>query len=150
MNVGKVCTRTVATIRPSDSVLDAARAMRQHHVGNLVVVAERGGKSIPTGIITDRDLVVNVLATEAKRLEALSISEVVTPTVVTARESDEVADVLAKMTEHMVRRIPVVDDDGGLVGIFTLDDMLQLLSHDVASIAALVRMQRRREANWSV
>ncbi len=150
MNVGKVCTRNVATITPSESVVDAARAMRKHHVGNLVVVSEREGQLVPVGIVTDRDLVVNVIATDAKRLLSLSIGEVVTGTVVTARETDEVADVLAKMTEHMIRRIPVLDEAGALVGIFTLDDLLQLLSRDVAGIAALVRMQRKRESNWRV
>lgn len=150
MNVGKVCTRKVATISPQDSVVDAARAMRKHHVGNLVVVTERDGHSVPTGIITDRDLVVGVIATEAHRLLALSISEIVTGPVITARDDEEVAEVLAKMTEHMIRRIPIVDEHGALVGIFTLDDMLQILAGDVGSIAALVRMQRRRESNWQV
>src|SRR5690242_8806327 len=62
MPVGEICTREVVIVKRNDSVLEAAKLMRQHHVGDVVVIEERGGVRVPVGIVTDRDLVVEILA----------------------------------------------------------------------------------------
>ncbi len=143
MDVGKVCTREVETIRKSDSVLEAARRMRERHVGDLVVLDGTGGG--PAGVLTDRDIVIGVLAQDVTHISRLSVGDVVTAEVVVAKETDEVADVLERMQKEGVRRVPVVDDKGLLVGIFALDDAVRLLGSELSSVASLITGQRERE-----
>ncbi len=144
MLVGKHCTRNVITIRKPESVVEAARRMRQYHVGDLVVV--EGERDIPIGVLTDRDLVVSVLANDVEHLTKLDVGDVLTHEVMVAREDEDVSDVLYRMQKRGVRRVPVVDRAGALTGIFTLDDVLGLLADDMASVFALVKRQRQREA----
>ena len=144
MLVGKHCTRNVITIRKPESVVEAARRMRQYHVGDLVVV--EGERDIPIGVLTDRDLVVSVLANDVEHLTKLDVGDVLTHEVMVAREDEDVSDVLYRMQKRGVRRVPVVDRAGALTGIFTLDDVLGLLADEMASVFALVKRQRQREA----
>jgi CBS domain-containing protein len=142
MLVGKNCRRDVVTIAKTQSVVEAARQMRQHHVGDLVVVDDGGA---PVGLLTDRDLVVGVLAREADRIAQLLVGDVLTEEVLLAREGDDVSEVLRHMQHKRVRRVPVVDARGVLVGILTLDDILGLVSGDLASVALLVKSQGLHE-----
>jgi CBS domain-containing protein len=116
--------------------------MRQHHVGDLVVVDDGGA---PVGVLTDRDLVVCVLAREADRIAQLQVCDVLTDEVLLARESEDVSEVLRRMQRERVRRVPVVDEAGVLVGILTLDDILGVVSGDLANVAHLVRSQGEHE-----
>jgi CBS domain-containing protein len=143
MLVGKHCTRNVITIRKSETVVEAARCMRRYHVGDLVVVD--GERDIPIGVLTDRDLVVSILAKDVEHLTQLEVGDVVTHEVMVAREDEDVSDVLHRMQKKGVRRVPVVDALGVLTGIFTLDDVLGLLADDMATVFALVKRQRQRE-----
>lgn len=143
MLVGKHCTRNVITIRKSESVVEAAQRMRQYHVGDLVVV--EGERDIPVGVLTDRDLVVGILAKDLDHLAKLEVGDVVIHEVMVAREDEDVSDVLHRMQKRGVRRVPVVDRAGALSGIFTLDDILGLLADDMATVFALVKRQRQRE-----
>jgi CBS domain-containing protein len=142
MLVGKNCRRDVVTIRSAQSVVEAARQMRQHHVGDLVVVDDGGA---PVGVLTDRDLVVCVLAREADRIAQLQVGDVLTDEVLLARESEDVSEVLRHMQRERVRRVPVVDEGGVLVGILTLDDILGVVSGDLANVAHLVKSQGEHE-----
>jgi CBS domain-containing protein len=117
--------------------------MRDQHVGDLVVVEDE--RDVPLGLLTDRDLVVGILAKDVEHLSQLEVGDVLTQELVIAREDEDVSDVLHKMTSTGVRRIPVVDRSGSLLGIFTLDDILGLVADDMASVAALVKRQRRIE-----
>ncbi len=143
MLVGKHCRRDVVTIRKSQSVVEAARRMREFHVGDLVVV--EGERDIPVGVLTDRDLVVGVLAGEADRIAKLEVGDVLTEEAVVARHDEEISDVLRRMQRKSVRRVPVVDGAGSLIGIFTLDDGLALVAGDLATSAGLVKHQREHE-----
>jgi CBS domain-containing protein len=143
MNVGRICKKNVATIRKGQSIVEAARRMRKHHVGDLVVV--EGDRDVPVGILTDRDIVVGVLARDPEHLMSLEVGDVLTEEVLTAREDEDVTDLLQRMKQSGIRRAPVVNYAGALTGIFTLDDILGLLSSDLASVAALVARQRARE-----
>lgn len=145
MNVGRICTRQVATISKDQSVLEAARRMRDEHVGDLVVLDEQQGRRVPVGILTDRDIVVGLLAKDADQLGRLDVGDVLTHELSAVRESDDVEDVLDQMRRKGVRRMPVVDDGGELWGIFTVDDMLGLLSEDLMSVVLLISKGRRRE-----
>jgi CBS domain-containing protein len=145
MAVGEICSRVVVFARRGETLREAARVMREHHVGALVVVEERGGVRVPVGMLTDRDIVV---AAVAKGLDAdgLRVEEVMTTDLATAAETDGVSDCIARMRARGVRRMPVVDGRGGLVGIVTADDFLDLLAEELSALARMVVSEQRREA----
>jgi CBS domain-containing protein len=145
MNIGEICTRTVSRIDRKASLVDAARQMREEHVGDLVVVEQRGGRAIPVGVLTDRDIVVGVLAKDADHLRTLEAGDVVMGTLVTATEDEDLEPVLHRMRLFGVRRIPVVDGHGAVTGLLSIDDILPALSDEVAELAFLVSRQADRE-----
>ena len=134
MSVGKVCVRTVATARPEESVTAAAKRMRQYNVGSLVVV---DGKQ-PVGIVTDRDLVVRALAADGVP-GARTVRTVMSSNLVCVPEQAPLEDAMNLMRGYQIRRLVVVNATGKLVGIFALDDMLEILGEEQAAIAGLLR-----------
>lgn len=126
-------------------MVDAAQLMRKHHVGDLVVVEEKDGRKHPVGIVTDRDIVVEVVAAGVDP-EALKVGDIMGQEVATVRESEGLFEALRYMRDKGVRRMPVVDREGGLVGILTLDDLLGLLAEEMTELAKLVSHERQREA----
>jgi len=145
MAVGEICNREVVIAEKALSVVDAAQLMRKHHVGDLVVVEEKDGRRHPVGIVTDRDIVVEVVAAEVNP-DALKVGDIMAPEVATVRESEGLFEALRYMRDKGVRRMPVVDREGGLVGILTLDDLLSLLAEEMTELAKLVSHERQREA----
>jgi predicted transcriptional regulator len=145
MAVGELCNREVVVTEKTLSVVDAAQLMRKHHVGDLVVVEEKDGRKHPVGIVTDRDIVVEVVAAGVTP-EALNVGDIMGPEVATVRESEGLFEALRYMRDKGVRRMPVVDSTGGLVGILTLDDLLSLLAEEMTELAKLVSHERQREA----
>ena len=145
MAVGEICNREVVFTEKALSVVDAAQLMRMHHVGDLVVVEEKDGRKHPVGIVTDRDIVVEVVAAEVNP-DALKVGDIMGPEVATVRESAGLFEALRYMRDKGVRRMPVVDREGGLVGILTLDDLLSLLAEEMSELAKLVSHERQREA----
>jgi CBS domain-containing protein len=145
MAVGEICNREVVIAEKSMSVVDAAQLMRSHHVGDLVVVEEQGGRKHSVGILTDRDIVVEVVAAGVNP-DALKVGDIMGPEVATVRESEGLFEALRYVRNKGVRRMPVVDSMGGLVGILTLDDLLGLLAEELTELAKLVSHERQREA----
>jgi CBS domain-containing protein len=145
VNVGAVCTREVVTARGGDTVLEIAKLMRTHHVGAIVIVQTSDEASVPTGILTDRDIVVEGVVQAHDRLAELVADDLVTRELVTVREHDTVDDALVRMRAHGVRRVPVIDDNGRLVGILALDDLLELFGDQLASITALILREQQTE-----
>jgi CBS domain-containing protein len=148
MKVGQICSRDVSWVSRNAKVLDAARRMKAEHVGDLVVVDERDGAVRPAGILTDRDVVVGILADDGEFVSALLVGDVIREDapVVTATEDEDLADVLKRMRSFGVRRMPVVDEEGALVGILSIDDAIAALAEEIDQIASLVSHQARREA----
>lgn len=146
MNVGNICSHTVVLVSPTTRVLDAARQMREAHVGALVVVEQEEGRTVPVGMLTDRDLVVTVLATDVTPLASLLVGDVLTRGVVTAGSNEDAMVVARRMKHHGVRRMPVVDEGGELCGVVTVDDLIAAVSAELAQIASLVSHQHQREA----
>jgi CBS domain-containing protein len=117
--------------------------MRDEHIGSLVVVAEGGDhRTVPVAVLTDRDIVVGVVATDLDDLKRLDVGDVTTTDLVTATEDEDLHAVLRRMRSFAVRRVPVVDDKGDLVGILSLDDILDAMAEDMAEIAKIVTDQR--------
>jgi CBS domain-containing protein len=144
LSAGEVCTRIVATVFRGSLLSEAARLMRDQHVGCLVVVEQADPGRVVVGILTDRDIVVSVVA---KDLDArlLSVGEAMAINVVTAREQDSVIDVVELMRRKGVRRIPVTGPQGVLVGLVALDDLLQVLAAEMQALAGAIGSERQRE-----
>jgi CBS domain-containing protein len=150
MTVGDICNRNVVVAPPGELVTDAAKRMRTSHVGALVVVQRRNGRHVPVGIVTDRDIVISVVAGDPVHMHALLLSDVMSADLFTAREQDTVEDGLRKMQEHGVRRLPIVDEGGGLVGILTLDDVLRYLTAQQSELVALVAREQQHERQYRI
>lgn len=144
MSVGEICNREVVIAERNLSVAEAARLMRSYHVGDLVVVEKSDGCNRAVGIVTDRDIVVEVMATGVAP-DSLTVGEIMGQELVTAQESDGVFEAMRHMRDKGVRRMPVVDRAGGLVGILTLDDLLTLLAEEMTELAKLVSREQHRE-----
>jgi CBS domain-containing protein len=144
MQAGDVCNREVIVIQADESVQVAAELMRRHHVGDVVLYREEGGRRIPTGIVTDRDLVVEVLVPGLDPT-ALAVRDIVTSPLSVARTDDSLFDALERMRSKAVRRLPVVDADGALAGILTMDDVIGLFTEMQVRLWAVVERQRERE-----
>lgn len=144
MPIGEICNRDTVIVKRDDTALEAAKLMRQHHVGDVIVVEERDGVTVPVGIVTDRDLVVEIMATELDP-DVITVGDIMEQELVTVNESVGVFEAIQYMRSKTVRRLPVVDKDNALVGILTLDDLLELLSEELLAISKLVSYQRQRE-----
>lgn len=144
MPISEICNREVVVVQCNDTILEAARLMRQHHVGDVLVVEDRGGVRTPVGIVTDRDLVVEIMAPELDQM-VITVGDIMAPDLVTVKENTGVFEAIQYMRAKGVRRLPVVDDSGGLVGILTLDDLLELLAEELLALAKLVRHEQKKE-----
>lgn len=146
MDVASTCRRHVVTATPTDSLVALAQKMREYHVGCLVVVEEEGGQSRPLGIVTDRDLVVLVLARELDSTNSsVTAADLMAQPLVTVRANANMLDALNLMHDAGVRRLPVVDDDGGLVGMLALDDALAALAGHLRLLAQVAGAEQRHE-----
>ena len=144
MNISEVCTRVVVTA-PSDlSVADAAVLMRTHHVGNVIIVKEAAGTVIPLGIVTDRDIVVEVVAGKVDP-SAVTVGEIMRQMLVTVRETAGAYEALERMRYEGIRRMPVVDENGALIGIVPLDDLLEIVAEEMDKMAKLISREQLRE-----
>jgi CBS domain-containing protein len=144
MTVGELCNREVIVVNRDASVREAARLMRSLHVGDLVVVEERNDIRFPVGILTDRDLVVEIVAKEVD-LDALSVGDVMAYELVTAKEEDETMETIERMRAKGIRRLPVVNEGGGLVGILTVDDLIDFLADQLNNVVKLISREQKRE-----
>ena len=150
MTVGDICNRDVVVAPKTETIVDAAKRMRTSHVGDLVVVDIRGGQHVPVGIMTDRDIVISVVAGDPDHVNYLLVSDVMSSDLITAGEHDDIESALKKMHEHGVRRLPIVDGEGTLVGILTLDDVLQYLTAQQSELVALVAREQQQERRYRV
>jgi CBS domain-containing protein len=144
MPIREICNREVVIVQPNSTILEAARLMRQHHVGDVVVVGDRGGVRVPVGIVTDRDLVVEIMAPELDQT-AITVGDIMVPELAMVKENTGVFEAIQYMRAKGVRRLPVVDGSGGLVGILTLDDLLELLAEELLALAKLVKHEQKKE-----
>ena len=144
MNAGEICNREVVVAEPDMNLVQAAQLMRQYHVGSLVVCTRQGTARVPVGMVTDRDLTVAVLAKEVDP-RALRFADVMPRELFTVREEDTMTEVLRVLRGRGVRRVPVVDGDGVLVGILTLDDLLDIAAEQLNDIVAAIRRQQKQE-----
>jgi CBS domain-containing protein len=145
MLIGNVCTQQVVCTHRNATATEAAQLMRQFHVGTLVVADGEQDSVVPVGLVTDRDIVVSVVAPQIDA-DSVLVGEIMNPTLITAHEDDDVYDTIQKMGLKGIRRLPVVDPHGKLVGIVSEDDLLEQLSREMAALATISQRQQAKEA----
>ncbi len=143
MTIGQICNRDTVIVRKDDSIAAAAQLMREFHVGSVVVVEEAEGAK-PIGILTDRDLVVEVLAAELGP-ETVSVGDIMSYELATAQEDDDLWSTLQRMRAKGVRRMPVVNRLGALVGIVSSDDLLEFLVGELGQLVKVFSKEQERE-----
>ncbi|AUV81660.1 cbs domain containing protein [Salinigranum rubrum] len=134
MGIGDIARRDVVTVDLEATLTDVAHVMRSERVGSVVVV---DGKGTVAGLLTDRDLVVSGLA-EGRRPDECLANDILSTNVFSVAPDTDVVDVVRRMREQGVRRVPVMRD-GDLVGIVTLDDLLVHLVEELDCLVSVVR-----------
>ena len=141
---GDLCSRDVVTASRATALNEAARQLRQRHVGCLVIVDETAEGRIVVGMLTDRDIVTAVVAKEVSPL-ILRVADVMSEDVATVNETASLHDALALMRHRRVRRMPVVEASGMLVGLLSTDDLTRMLAGELQSLAEVLGGQRQLE-----
>jgi len=147
MHIKDICSRVVVVAETSTDLREAARLMRDHHVGALVVVDGSDGGRRPIGIVTDRDIVVAVVAAAEVQPEKLTVGDVMSADLVVAGEDVGVFEAVDLMQDRGARRLPVVDAEGHLVGIITLDDVLRMVAGELTALAIAAQRSFSREVH---
>ena len=144
MTAGELCTRETVIIYENENIIEAAKLMKKFHVGDLVVVEESEDGRIPIGIVTDRDIVVEVVAFEANPSDIL-VKDIMSKDLLIAKEKDDIYEVLERMKDKGVKRVPVVDIYGYLVGILSSDDILELISEELNDLVKILYKEVEKE-----
>lgn len=134
MNVDRIMSRDVASVPKKASLIDAAKLMSEEGVGCVLVL---DAEEKPLGILTDRDLVVRGVAKEHVASET-SVESVMSAHPFTARLGDPIMIVARKMADKGIRRVPVVDDKGAVVGMVSVDDLLTVFISELSNVAAAI------------
>lgn len=141
MSLRPIMTKEITSLPPEASALDAAKFMHEMGVG-CVIVAGEGDK--PVGIVTDRDIMSKVII-EEKNPKTVKLKDIMTSPAVTVSEDKHIFDVTKLMSVHGVRRFPVVDKNGKLIGVLALDDILILIGREMHEIATALRVELHKD-----
>jgi CBS domain-containing protein len=144
MTIGQICNREVVSAARDTTVQAAAKLMRHHHVGTVVVVDATEEGRVPVGIVTDRDIVIEVCAVDLSQ-NVITVDDIMAPELVTVSEDEGLLETVEIMRSKGVRRLPVVDKDGRLAGIVSVDDMLDVLTEQMAEMARILGREREHE-----
>jgi signal-transduction protein with cAMP-binding, CBS, and nucleotidyltransferase domain len=135
MTVLECCRMDVVTASPDAKVSDVAGLMSDSNVGCVVIT---GGDDCPVGIVTDRDIVVRVVA-GGRDPKKTAISEVMTRDPVVVEDGTGLFEAMQFLRDEGVRRLPIVDCDGKLAGIITTDDIIRLIGQEMQYIGDVIR-----------
>lgn len=146
MCVGDICRREVVTITPDADLSDAAALMRAKHVGMLVVVGSTADHAdrVVQGVLTDRDIVITVIGRDAEA-KGLKVMDVMTRNPLLIAEGTAVAAALRLMRMDGVRRVPVVGAHNELIGVMSIDDVLDVVADQLTAISGAIRGEQARE-----
>lgn len=143
MSVIRYCNPDVVFITAQNTIQEAVELMHYRHVGALVV-EQRPEGNIPIGMLTDRDIVIEVLA-EGVSIDSVTVGDIMSSELKTVSEDEEVAGAIRLMCRLGVRRLPVVDAKNTLRGLITLDDLIRLEAEKIADLAGLIGREQRQE-----
>ncbi|MES3022657.1 MAG: CBS domain-containing protein [Pseudomonadota bacterium] len=144
MRIGEICTVQTIHCTRDETVQGAALLMRKHHVGDVVVVDQPDGELIPVGIVTDRDIVVSVIALGLDPASLL-VDDIMSDDLLTTSENDDVYETIERMRFRGIRRVPVVNTAGNLTGIVSVDDLLEFLAEEMGELSRISAHQQSRE-----
>lgn len=138
MSLERFCRKEIAAVQVDETLVDAAREMREKHVGAVVVL---DGSRRPVGMLTDRDIVCRVVA-EGRDPQLVSVKSTMSGDLVTVRRDETIDQVAFSMRDHGVRRVPIVDGEGKLAGLVAFDDLVVLLSAELGQTVAALQANR--------
>ena len=144
MRIGEICTTQAISCKRDETVQGAALMMRKHHVGDVVVVEQPDSERVPVGILTDRDIVVSVIALGLDPASLL-VGDIISDELLTCSEADDVYETIERMRLRGIRRVPVVNSHGGLSGIVSADDLLGFLAEEMTELARIGPHQQAHE-----
>lgn len=144
MDLGSLCHRAIVSVDRSATVQQAAALMREHHVGSVVITETQDEGHRVCGLVTDRDLAIEVMARGGDGSLG-RISQLATGKLVGAPMRASLDDAIALMQTHGVRRLLVHDDDGGLIGLISFDDVLRACADRLNALADVLRKGIERE-----
>ena len=142
MRAADVCKIPAICAKRDATLTEIARLMRENHVGCVVIVDDAPR---PVGIVTDRDIVVEVVATGVDH-RGIAAGEIMTTPLVVADADEDALGALRIMRLRGIRRLPVVDKDGFLIGITTLDDLLDIAGDAFYDIVGAINSERSLES----
>jgi signal-transduction protein with cAMP-binding, CBS, and nucleotidyltransferase domain len=142
MSVGRICSRVVATAAAGENIRVVARRMADHDVGTLVVV-KSGYPQKAEGIVTDRDIAIRCVAGRFDPAET-AISQVMSSPVHTVEEHTPVDEAIEMMARAGIRRLVVTGQDGSVVGLLSMDDVLETVVQEAGAIGRLLEQQKPR------
>jgi len=146
MPISEICTREVIIAERNETVLQAAKLMRERNVGTVVVVENRGDHCVPIGLISDCDLVVEIIASEVDPT-FITVGDIMAAELASVQDNCGLYEAIQYMRSKGVRRLPVVDNIGGLIGIVTLDDLLVLLAEELSALGRLIENEQKKGSN---
>lgn len=139
MTIGKLCKCDVITASKNMSVQEAARLMKKHNIGDIIIVdEEKDGK--PIGIFTDRDIAIKIIAEEADP-QSITVGDAMSEELLVLKDYQHFQESLDMMCAKGVRRAPIVDQHDKIIGIAAVDDLILLLIDELGSLAKLIRRQ---------
>jgi CBS domain-containing protein len=144
MAIGQICNREVVSAARDTTVQAAAKLMRHFHVGTVVVVDAGDDSRVPVGIVTDRDIVIEVCAVDLNQ-NVITVGDIMAPELATVREDEGLLQTVEIMRHKGVRRLPVVDKNGSLTGIVSIDDLFEALTEQMAEMGRILGRERERE-----
>jgi CBS domain-containing protein len=147
MTLKTICNREVLIAQKNDTLVEAAKLMREYQVGSIVVIEEQNGVRYPVGLVTDRDIVIEVIAKEVD-INSVTLGDVMYRDIILGKENDDVNETIKIMRQRGIRRLPVVDGSGALVGIVTMDDLIDLIAEQLKDIATLIGKQQNVEKRY--
>jgi signal-transduction protein with cAMP-binding, CBS, and nucleotidyltransferase domain len=145
VTVRDLAAHEVVTVIPSATLAECAQIMRNQHVGSVIVIDDQAKRDDPRGIVTDRDIVIEAVALGLDPA-TLTAGDVMTTPLATVNDRDDILDALARMREHGVRRLPVLDDAGHLSGIVTVDNLLEALAEQLDAVVRVIKTEQSRES----
>lgn len=137
--------KNLVTLASHATVLDAVKMMRDHHIGNVIICEERDGQKFPIGMVTDRDLAVDVLA-QCADPATLKVSAVMTHQIVTCPFNAGIFEMIRVMKTNGITRLPLVSDSGSLKGIVNAKNLIQLLLSGLSDLSQISDRQVKNEA----
>jgi CBS domain-containing protein len=142
----KICKRDVVTTTEDKSITEVAKLMRDHSIGDIVVVDKSGEKNVPIGLVTDRDIVVSAIAENVDKIQNCVVRDVMSTDIICARVDEAPYDVAMRMRDNGVARMPVIDQNGQLCGIVTSNHLFRLIHEEMMALAEISRKHKEPEA----